>query len=187
MRFLRKRQVSHVASEGRGPLRSDASRSPLASATHFRIPSTLARATLDVLIEAGQQGAEAFVLWGGAIDNGRVDFRSAFVPSQLAHATDQGLLVTVDGEALFAANKSLFERGEVLAGQVHSHPTEAFHSSTDDCFSLVTLVGALSIVIPDFGRGGLEAVSDWAFYRLVGQGQWNGLDPTDRVEITGDI
>ena len=161
--------------------------SPLASMRHFRIPSALANATVDVLAEAGHHGVEAFVLWGGVVEAGRVDFRSVFVPAQSAHVTDGGLLVTVDGEALFSANKSLFERGEVLAAQVHSHPTDAFHSSTDDCFSLVTLVGALSIVVPRFGRDGLDAIDEWAFYRLVGTGQWRPLDRTDRVEFIEEV
>jgi hypothetical protein len=162
------------------------SRSPLAEIQAFTIPLSLAEATLDVVQEAGRQGAEVFVLWGAQIRESGAEFRSMIVPEQVAHRTDQGLLVTVEGAALFAVNKSIYERGELLAAQVHSHPTEAYHSTTDDSFSLVTLTGALSIVIPDFGRDRLAAVPRWAIYRLAAGTSWVELSSRDRVAIVDD-
>lgn len=160
-----------------------ASPSPLAGATSFVVPSPLLEATLDVFRDAGDRGCEAFVVWGATIDNGAVHFATMLVPDQVAYQTDEGLLVTVDGDALFKINRTLYERSEILAAQVHSHPTEAFHSDTDDCFSLVTLAGALSLVLPYFGREGLEGSQGWAWYRLVGEGQWSPLTSRDRVTI----
>ena len=158
-------------------------RSPLQGVSHFIVPVTLANETLSVLRRAGEQGNEAFVLWGGRIDGEVLEFESAIVPPQTAHRTPHGLLVTVEGSALFQVNKELYQRGQLLAGQVHSHPTDAYHSDTDDCHSLVTLTGALSVVIPDFARGGLESVSRWAWYRLTGQGEWAELTRSDKVEL----
>lgn len=157
--------------------------SPLAGTTNFVLPVGVVRDTLDVLAEAGRAGHEAFVVWGAAVDEGTVRFRSALVPEQQPHRTPSGLLVTVDGAALFRVNKLLYERGEVLAGQVHSHPTNAFHSDTDDCHSLVTLTGALSIVVPDFARGGLDGLPGWAWYRLVAQSRWEQLNRHDKIEF----
>lgn len=162
-----------------------ASASPLAGATSFVVPSPLLDATLDVFREAGDRGCEAFVVWGATIDDGVVHFATMLVPDQIAYRTDDGLLVTVDGDALFQINKTLYERNEILAAQVHSHPTAAFHSDTDDCFSLVTLTGALSLVLPHFGRDGRDGSHGWAWYRLVGEGQWSPLTSEDRVTIFG--
>lgn len=159
--------------------------SPLAGATSFIIPSAVLDPTLEVLRNAGERGCEAFVLWGATIEDGSVRFRTVLVPHQVAHRLDEGLLVTVDGNALFQINKALYSRGEILAAQVHSHPTAAFHSDTDDCFSLVTLTGALSVVVPNFGRDGLGASSDWAWYRLIGEGQWSPLTAQDRITVVG--
>lgn len=168
---------------------SDPKRSALTNVSTFVIRRTVVDETIDVLREAGQQGLEAFVLWGARLDpEDTLDFRSAIVPRQTAHRTASGLLVTVEGEALFSVNKTLYERGEILAAQVHSHPTNAFHSDTDDCYSLVTLVGALSIVLPDFGRDGLAAADRWAWYRLVGPGRWSTLTADDRIVLSdGDL
>ena len=161
----------------------DASKSPLAAAMSFVVRSPLLEATLDVLREAGDRGCEAFVVWGATIDSGVVHFGTMLVPDQVAHRTDDGLLVTVNGDALFQINKALYDRGEILAAQVHSHPTVAFHSDTDDCCSLVTLTGALSLVVPDFGRDGLDGLDGWAWFRLVGQGKWSPLTSEDRVTL----
>lgn len=161
------------------------SASPLATATLFALPSVLLDATLDVLRDAGSRGCEAFAVWGATIDDGLVQFTTMVVPDQVAHQTDDGLLVTVDGDALFHINKTLYERNEILAAQVHSHPTGAFHSDTDDCFSLVTLTGALSLVVPDFGRDRLDGMHGWAWFRLVGQGKWSPLTSADRITISG--
>jgi hypothetical protein len=165
--------------------RAAQSGSPLAAATRFRIPIAVLNTTLEVVREAGQQGCEAFVTWGGHVsEDGRtVTFQSCLVPRQTAHTTPRGLLVTVEGLALFELNQALYQRGELLAAQVHSHPQRAYHSDTDDCFSLVTLTGALSVVIPNFGRDDVNRCKDWAFYRLTGPGTWSLLDSTDQIQI----
>jgi hypothetical protein len=147
------------------------------------VPIGLVEETIGVLRHAGLKGIEAFVLWGGVVEGETLSVRSMFVPEQVGHVTDHGLLVTVDGTALFEVNKALYERGLILVAQVHSHPTDAFHSDTDDCYPLVTLEGALSVVVPDFGRDGLDAVDDWAWYRLTGEQTWTPLGAGDRVRI----
>ena len=78
----------------------------------------------------------------------------------------------VSGEALFKVNKILYERDEILGGQVHTHPTSAFHSSTDDHYPLVTLLGALSLVLPDFARHAPNDIAMWAWYRMTDYGRW---------------
>lgn len=162
--------------------------SPLSAVSTFRISRAALHDTIDVLAKAGQEGHEAFVVWGGVLDpDGRaITFRSVIAPPQTGHRTPQGLLVTVDGPALFQVNRELYGRGELLAGQVHSHPTTAYHSDTDDHFPLVTLGGALSVVVPDFAAGAPDDIADWAWYRLVGTAQWAALTRHDRIELIED-
>lgn len=159
--------------------------SPLAAVTVFRIRRFLLADTLSVLAEAGRGGHEAFVVWGATVDDRGtvVTFDTAVAPRQSAHRTPHGLLVTVDGDALFAVNRTLYARGRVLAGQVHSHPTDAYHSDTDDHYPLVTLTGALSVVVPDFATNGVNDINRWAWYRLVATGTWAPLTGHDRVEL----
>lgn len=159
--------------------------SPLAGARIFTIPRWLLEQTVEVLQARGEKGLEAFVVWGGTVEQGgaEIGFRSGLIPAQEGHKTDEGLLVTVSGESLFKVNRELYARGELLAAQIHSHPTDAYHSDTDDCHSLVTLTGALSIVVPSFGRGGADDLTGWAWYRLVGEGDWAELTRDDQVRL----
>lgn len=154
----------------------------VAEVREFVVPLELVDQTLEPLQEAGRHGYEAFVLWGGRfVDDGGFEFVSAYFPEQTTSRGEDGLLVHVDGEVLFRVNRAFYERGLVLGGQVHSHPTDAYHSETDDAYPLVTLIGALSGVVPDFGDGGRERVTDWAWYRLVAVGEWAVLDDETRI------
>lgn len=162
--------------------------SPLEHITTFRIPKRVIADTIKVLADAGNEGHEAFVVWGAVIDppGEALAFRSAVAPRQTGHKTPDGLLVTVDGDALFQINRKFYQRGELLAGQVHSHPTTAYHSSTDDHFPLVTLAGALSVVVPDFAAHAPGDIKDWAWYRLVGPALWDELTRNDHIELIED-
>lgn len=156
----------------------------LEAVRRFLVPPDLVEQTLKPLQDAGARGYEAFVLWGGRlIDDECLEFVSAFVPAQTTSRGGEGLLVHVDGEALFRVNQAFYRAGLILAAQVHSHPTRAYHSDTDDAYPLMTLTGGLSGVVPDFGRGGLDRLSDWAWYRLEGAGRWAAVGNETRIEF----
>jgi hypothetical protein len=145
----------------------------LEAVREFVIPFELVDQTLEPLQDAGRRGYEAFVLWGGRLEEeGRFEFVSAYFPEQTMSRGQEGLLVTVEGEALFRVNRAFYERGLILGGQVHSHPTDAYHSSTDDAYPMMTLIGGLSGVVPDFGDRGRDRLDEWAWYRLVEVGVW---------------
>ncbi len=151
----------------------------------FVVPLRLIDQTLEPLQAAGAEGCEAFVLWGGRnATEERFEFEAAYVPHQTTGRATGGLLVTVDGAALFRVNRAFYEAGLTLAGQVHSHPGAAYHSDTDDRYPLMTLIGGLSAVVPEFGQGGRGRLADWAWYRLVGLGEWAPLDENTRIEFT---
>lgn len=148
----------------------------------FVVPKWIVEATCRSLREAGARKREGFVLWGGDFrSESEFEFRSAIRPAQASMSSDDGLLVYVEGEALFEVNRDLYRRGETLAAQVHSHPGEAYHSDTDDLFPMVTLLGGLSIVVPDFARQ--IDPEQWAIYRLVGEGLWNPIDAATKLLV----
>jgi len=162
---------------------SVASKRGLLEINHFIIPVRVVSETIDFLREVGRSGSEGFVLWGGKVE-GRTRFRytNAIIPEQRALSTEHGLIVIVDGEELFRVNKSLYGREEILGGQVHTHPTSAYHSDTDDHYPLVTLIGALSVVVPDFARNAPNDIKVWAWYRLKKYGRWAPI--SNEVRIT---
>lgn len=154
----------------------------LAGVREFIIPLELIDQTLELLQEAGRNGYEAFVLLGGRlVEYERFEFLSTYFPKQRTRRSTKGLLVVVSGEALFRANRAFYEREQILACQIHSHPTAAYHSETDDTYPMMTLLGGLSGVVPDFGEGGRDRLNEWAWYRLISVGQWVQVGDETRI------
>ena len=146
----------------------------LESVSSFEVPESIVLDTEESLRKAGRDGYELFVLWSGEVSNSQFLVRTAHVPEQESFKLPTGLSVRVDGQALHRLNAWLYEEKEILGVQVHAHPTDAFHSDTDDTFPIVTILGGLSIVVPDFCNGGLF-VPDTAVYRLLNEG-WLDYD-----------
>jgi hypothetical protein len=156
----------------------------LENVKEFRLSITLIEQTLEPLEKAGRAGNEAFVLWGGKASGPETfEFTHGYLPKQTATRSPRGLLVVVEGRELFRVNREFYKQGLTLAGQIHSHPTDAYHSDTDDAYPLITLKGGLSGVVPDFGRGGQRRLRDWAWYRLAGPGDWLAVGSETRITI----
>jgi hypothetical protein len=162
----------------------DATSRGLLDVNRFVIPKKVLTYSIEFLRAVGQTGSEGFILWSGKFEAATTfRFTNALAPDQKAFSTPEGLLVTVAGDALFSINKVLYERGEILAAQVHTHPTSAYHSGTDDHYPMVTLLGALSIVIPDFARNAPKDIAAWAWYRLRAYGNWAPLGENTQVSV----
>lgn len=136
---------------------------------------------LDTIVEAyslmryaGSKGVEGMSLFAGVIDADSFQVKQTIIPQQTGYIMEQGLLYSVSGDELYRINKHLFESKLMLGAQIHSHPGRAYHSETDDAFPIVTVVGGLSIVIPNFAKGPID-MRDWAVYRLSLDNQWISL------------
>ena len=141
----------------------------------FVVPADLCDASDRQLRDAGSAGNERFILWSGVVREERFLVRTAHSPRQTAYRLLGGLCVRVEADELHRLNVWLYENGERLGVQVHSHPTEAFHSDTDDAYPMVTTLGGLSLVVPDFARYGVRGRGT-ALYRLSRTG-WKALSP----------
>ncbi len=140
----------------------------------FEVPATLVEQSAEVLRDAGSEGYELFVLWTGVAMDDRFRVEHLYVPSQQSYRGEGGLHVRVEGDELHKLNRWLYEKEQILAIQVHTHPEEAFHSETDDLFPIVTKLGGLSIVVPNFCRHGVLGF-ETAIYRLYASG-WIRID-----------
>lgn len=136
-----------------------------------RVPLELALGAHDYLRRVGLQGAEGFALWAGVLQDEVFRVTHTRIPVQHHLRTDDGVLVVVDSEELLRTNKWLYEQGLTLVAQLHSHPTDAYHSETDDALPIVATVGGLSLVAPDFARRPFS-LADYAVYRLTPEDGW---------------
>lgn len=153
----------------------------LTDVQRFFVPSHIVQQTEEGLREAGSEGYEMFVLWSGCQRDRVFDIKTPHVPKQTSYRLKSGLCVRVEGPELHRLNVRLYETGEMLAVQVHAHPTRAYHSDTDDTYPIVATLGGLSIVAPDFCRRGLFTEGT-AIYRLEPEG-WIE-QPRGIIEVT---
>jgi hypothetical protein len=115
-------------------------------------------AASEFLESAGALGHEGTGMLAGHLGSGGTRIDRFFAPDQRA-----GAYPTCWVEVTRAGKDELvlaLGPGERWVARIHSHPGEAFHSSTDHANPGLTAEGALSIVVPYFGlglRNGLEA------------------------------
>jgi hypothetical protein len=147
----------------------------------FEVTREVVAQTEQALVRAGREGYELFVLWSGHVNGSTFVVETPHVPKQTSYRLETGLCVRVAGDELHRLNVWLFDAGQILGVQVHAHPTDAYHSETDDTYPIVATLGGLSIVAADFCRDGLLSMAT-AMYRLTDRG-WIE-QPADVVRLT---
>jgi len=130
----------------------------------------------------GRKGLEGFSLWAGTLSGETFVVRTNIVPAQTGHRLPSGVCVTVGPEELHRLNVWLYENKMQLIAQIHSHPTDAYHSSTDDEFPIATTVGCVSLVIPDFACHPFS-LSRCAIYRLSSHLKWEHLSAPEAAAL----
>jgi hypothetical protein len=135
------------------------------------VPRRLADQAQAHLRAAGRDGNEGFALWIGRRQSRHFLVDETLIPEQRGLRFDTGVCVTVGSEELFRINKYLYASGRQLVAQLHSHPTDAYHSETDDTYPIATTAGAFSLVIPDFAVRPFS-LEECAVYRLVPRDGW---------------
>jgi hypothetical protein len=133
--------------------------------------------TKAALHASGLDGHEGFVLWLGTIASTESLITEMMAPPQRPIKSEDGVGYFIEGHTLFQISRYLSEKRLRMVAQVHSHPTEAYHSKTDDDYAIVTEEGGFSLVVPDFARGP-ALISAWAVYRLSG-GRWRALPASE--------
>jgi hypothetical protein len=123
----------------------------------------------DHLQAMGKNGCEGVTLWAGKLENDIFTVTATIIPDQLHIRLSSGVCYYVDGKELHRINVWLYKHKMTLIAQLHSHPSNAFHSSTDDSFPIVTLLGSISIVVPDFASEPFS-ITNCAVYRLFASG-----------------
>lgn len=118
--------------------------------------------------DRGSHGLEGTAMIAGPIPR-------LVVPDQRARRTPHGVRVELTEQGQWELATAL-RPGETYFARIHSHPGEAFHSSTDDRNPVITFEGAISIVVPYFGLGLRRGLPACAVLRLT-HGLWEDLPP----------
>ncbi len=137
------------------------------------LPGRLFEETVQRLREEGNFKVESIVFWIGSVDDASATVTQVAVPRGPG-VSKHPMQIRVSENMIAALCDLLDPPRAVLLGQVHTHMYEAFHSPTDDRYSLDT-VGYLSLVIPDFGRGEPSRWQEWAFHECEGPQRFRRL------------
>ena len=159
----------------------------LADMRQVRVPRRIVEEIQDWLRIAGQVEREGVGFWAGVQLAEIAEVKASYIPRQVAVEADGGIMVVIPGDELFRMNVWLHQQGLTLIAQIHSHPGDAYHSDTDDEFAVMSRVGGLSIVVPDFAQLPFT-LNTAAVYRLQLSGIWVALneDEVDAlITITG--
>ncbi len=147
----------------------------------FEVSNALIAETVDYLRASRRR--ERVVLWLGRRIGDDVRIHEVFLPIQITDA--DYFRIPSDGmDALFHHLRS---SGLFAAGQVHTHPEEAFHSPADDRWALVRHEGALSLVVPRFCQETTIAtfVDDAKVFRLDAEDNFVEANPAVAYTVTG--
>jgi hypothetical protein len=142
--------------------------------TNVQIPLEFVERIYDEFRKTGEQGYERLVLLAGMKAGATFTVTQTVYPKQYLTRGSKGLSFYVEGEELERIGDWLFEQKLSLIGQIHSHPSEAYHSEADDEMAIITKYGGISIVVPDFGNSD-HMFQGSAFYRLMPQMGWTAL------------
>jgi hypothetical protein len=144
----------------------------------YALDSALLRRTEELLRHSGDKGFEAVVLWTGTVGpDGAAALRAAVRPGQVAYRSDDGCAVEVPPDEIAKVVSSLTE-DEVVLARVHTHPDEAYHSTTDDQNMIIAHVGAISVVVPRFARAPID-LAGCSVNELCPDGTWRELPPAE--------
>ena len=129
--------------------------------------------------ETGEEGYERLALFAGKKKEAVFTVTNLIFPTQHLTKGPRGVSFYVDGIELERISGWLYENSCHLMAQVHSHPGEAYHSEADDELAIVTALGGISIVVPDYGNSD-TCFSKSALYRLLHGSGWT---EQSRVQI----
>lgn len=158
-----------------------ARRAPLDAVEVVHLPHRALAETVRVLQDFGREGNEGLVLWVGQIEGTVATIQSCLVPPQESIRSEDGIGYFLTSETLFNLNRFLSDKRLRLIAQIHSHPTEAYHSAMDDKYAIVAIEGGFSLVVPYFARTE-HTPAGWAVYRLR-NARWQEVSPAVTRQI----
>lgn len=156
--------------------------SSLSNITRIEVNRKLLQHTIEHLRKVGEQRFEGITLWAGMPKNNNFYVTDSIAPTQKLLRIKGHTCVTVENEELHRLNVWLYQNKKLLIAQIHSHPGEAYHSDTDDQFPIVTAIGSISVVVPNFARNS-NNLNNCALYRLDNFGRWNELSIMEKKEL----
>jgi hypothetical protein len=122
----------------------------------FTIPISVLEEARAFFQLKGRDGCEGTgLLIGVFCDATHASVTRVFFPEQVCRKSRWGVAVDLTKRAHYTLPDELKGEERFLA-RIHSHPAEAYHSERDDDNQVISHRGAISIVVPFFGRDSIN-------------------------------
>ena len=152
--------------------------------TTFSIPLNIVHATEEAL---RLDGAERTAIWQLAEPSDpEMTVRRLIVPLQEPIVTAHGHLVRVPSSELARMQFDAYDAGFRTWIQLHTHPgINVCMSDTDVAWAIADFLGALSIIVPTFGRDGLSSWTGVGVYERGDDGwrEWGTDESRTRLLV----
>lgn len=128
------------------------------------ISKILIKKTFKFLQKHGYNENESHAIWAGIDHIDEFKITDVFFPIQ----TNLPFSYEVNEDEEHKINVKLNKLSIVAIAQIHTHPVNAFHSSTDNEWPSVILPGSISVVIPNYGFIEIFDIDTWEIYMYDG-------------------
>ena len=149
---------------------------PRTSYSRILVPRSVVAETLNALRRFGL--VENIVYWVGVEEGDDAKIVRLVEPE----AYRRRQYVHVAAEEVARVVNELYERGEILVVQLHTHPTVEDHSETDDCGTVSKRSGFISLIVPFYALLSEPDVPLWFGYELQ-DGTWSDFEVTKRLVV----
>ncbi|MDH5691227.1 MAG: Mov34/MPN/PAD-1 family protein [Candidatus Bathyarchaeota archaeon] len=141
------------------------------------VPRPIIKKTTKYLRRYGKQHYEGLLFWSGIqTASGDAFVTTCIYPRITSCSAGHARMDAIPGAEVVSETR---RRGLIVLAQIHSHPGSAFHSGTDNCYPFVFSEGFFSIVVPYFGKKGMEPLWKCRIYRYGRDEKWHELVKKD--------
>jgi hypothetical protein len=146
----------------------------------YRVSTSIIAESMHALRDGSAGRREWVILWQGRIlSESTAEITRLIVPLQITGPYHFNIPL----EERLRLLDQVSSQAEFILVQLHTHPQEAFHSQADDRFAITKHIGAISIVIANFGADWSGDFLNASVHRHLGAGQWRKLRPDEVVEL----
>lgn len=151
----------------------------------WQIPEKILDETARVL---SSKDSEVFIFWTSQIkmENNICKISRMVVPEQDSHKGLEGAYVHIEGKELSRITFDNYNKGERNVVQMHTHPSRNVTMSLlDREWEVVNYIGALSIIVPNYGVDGLRGFPGVNVYGKEENGWrlWSRKETIERLKI----
>jgi hypothetical protein len=140
------------------------------------ISSAVLRHSRELLDPFRLRNVEGCLLWYGYVLDAETCLVTTCVRPAQSSQTEE---YDISAESMGAVRQRVRPHRLLLIVQVHSHPARAFYSSWDEQHALNTRVGALNMVVPNFGNVRWIDPEQFCMVERNERGEWERWSPHD--------